>query len=92
MFDILDLINNDGALLGLGGKQLLIESVHGMGVVLHDVPGVVIRADNPYASCLRVLILNERSFPSHVIDWLTHGAKIRGGERKGVRLSPAPPA
>ena len=46
---VLDPINYDGALLGLGGKQLLIESVHGVAVVLHDIPRVIISADNPHA-------------------------------------------
>ena len=69
---VLDLINDDGSLLRLGGEQLLIESVHGVLVVLHDVPWVIISAHNPHVSCLRVLVLDERSFPSHVVDWFAH--------------------
>jgi len=78
LFNGIDPIDYDGTLLGLWGKQFLIESVHGAAVVLHDIPGVIVSAYNPHVSCLGMLVLDERSLPSHVIDWLTHGAKIRG--------------
>lgn len=78
LFYSLDLIDDDGSLLRLGGEQLLIESVHGVRIVLHDVPRVVISTDNPHVSCLWVLVLDERSFPSHVVDWFAHELKIKG--------------
>jgi len=59
--------------------------------MFHDVPGVIVGADNPHVSCLGVLVLNERGFPSHVIDGFAHDVKIKGKE-KGWDRSPHPSA
>jgi hypothetical protein len=73
MFDGINSINDDSALLGLWGKQLLIEPIHGVLAILHDFPGVIVLAYNPHASCLGMLILDERSLPCHIIYGLSHG-------------------
>lgn len=84
MFNVIDPIDDDGTLLGFRRKQLLVEPVHSVLVMLHDVHRVIVSTNNPYGSGLRAFVLDECGRASHVIDWFTHDVKIKGKKRGGT--------